>query len=231
MTTADPIYPMDYARADIFLYVSNHTEYHKRRGACKKEPETIKWIESLPKGSVLFDIGANVGSYSLLAAKLGLKVVAFEASTPNFQRLVQNFELNDLEGQFIEHPLWKCQETIEFCYSSREVGAALHSVNGMTPDREMKPAFPLDWWVFEAQDSLRLPQPDHLKIDVDGCELEVLEGASRTLRKVRSLLVESDQGQPSHRVIRPLLEDGGFRVESSHPHGSSPVSNVIYSKA
>lgn len=221
---------LDYPGVDLKLYADTETEVMKRAGACEKEPETIAFLESMEKGSVFFDIGANVGSYTLIAAALGLKVIAFEASTPNFERLKQNLELNDLGALLIPDPLWKCEEQISFCYSSREPGAALHSINGQSPDREMMKAYPLDWWVFPSEERIALPQPRYLKLDVDGAELEVLEGAQRTLRGVERLQVEVDHNVPSHRAIRPLLEDWGFDLEMVHPHGRSSVANIWFTR-
>lgn len=51
---------LDYPGADIWLIVESEIEKTKRINACQKEPETVHFIESLPKGSVFYDIGANV---------------------------------------------------------------------------------------------------------------------------------------------------------------------------
>src|SRR5688572_14716010 len=60
---------LDYDRADIYLRVTSKVEGF-RIHACAKEPFTIEWIHGqLRAGDVLYDIGANVGAYSLVAAK------------------------------------------------------------------------------------------------------------------------------------------------------------------
>ena len=62
-----------------------------------KEPETLEWIDSMPRGSVVWDIGANVGIYSVYAAKSrDCRVWAFEPSVFNLQCLARNSYLNDL---------------------------------------------------------------------------------------------------------------------------------------
>ena len=62
-----------------------------------KEPETLEWIDSMPEGSVVWDIGANVGLYSCYAAKhRGCRVFAFEPSVFNLEILARNIYLNKL---------------------------------------------------------------------------------------------------------------------------------------
>jgi hypothetical protein len=53
-----------------------------------KEPETLEWIDGIPHGSVVWDIGANVGIYTCYAAKArGARVIAFEPSVFNLELL------------------------------------------------------------------------------------------------------------------------------------------------
>lgn len=59
---------LDYSKYKIYLNCESHAEKTIRIHSCKREPDTVKWIENLPPKSVLFDIGANTGSYSLIAA-------------------------------------------------------------------------------------------------------------------------------------------------------------------
>ena len=61
-----------------------------------KEPETLDWIDSIEPGTIFWDIGANVGLYSVYAAKKGCKVYAFEPSVFNLEVLARNSNLNDL---------------------------------------------------------------------------------------------------------------------------------------
>jgi len=65
-----------------------------------KEPETLEWIDGLPKDSILWDIGANVGLYSCYAAKArNCRVFSFEPSVFNLELLARNIFLNDLVQQ------------------------------------------------------------------------------------------------------------------------------------
>lgn len=71
-----------------------------------KEPETLEWIDTFPCGSVLLDIGANVGLYSCYAAKeRNCNVFAFEPSVFNLELLARNIFINDLTGKVAIVPL------------------------------------------------------------------------------------------------------------------------------
>ncbi len=75
---------------DRDLYILKDGDWRGFRSSpCAKEPETVEWIRSFPEGSVLWDVGASVGPYSLIAAALGHKVVAFEPFAPSYGHLVQ----------------------------------------------------------------------------------------------------------------------------------------------
>ena len=61
------------------------------------EPETLDFIKNLDEKSVLYDIGANVGVYSIIAAQYsGVRVFSFEPDYQNISILQQNIDLNNL---------------------------------------------------------------------------------------------------------------------------------------
>ena len=69
-----------------------------------KEPETVDWIENFDKESCFFDIGANIGIYSLFAAKLNHRTVSFEPESHNFAALNININDNNFEKKIIAYP-------------------------------------------------------------------------------------------------------------------------------
>ena len=62
-----------------------------------KEPETINWLNHMPEGSVLWDIGANIGTYSIYAAKNNIRVIAVEPSFMNIEILNRNVISNRVQ--------------------------------------------------------------------------------------------------------------------------------------
>src|SRR6187455_11828 len=89
---------------DIDVAYSIPTQFTKWRvdSLFTKEPDTIEWIGSFQPGEVLVDIGANVGMYSIWAAKTrGVRVYAFEPESQNYALLYKNIVLNNLSQQVI----------------------------------------------------------------------------------------------------------------------------------
>src|SRR5512139_1901242 len=78
------------------MHIDTSMERYRWDTFWTKEPETIAWIDSFEPGACFWDIGANVGVYSLYAASLdrGLDIYAFEPAEPNFQQLARNKEHN-----------------------------------------------------------------------------------------------------------------------------------------
>jgi FkbM family methyltransferase len=71
-----------------------------------KEPDTIRWIEAMPPDSILIDIGANVGMYSLFAAVVRqVRVFAFEPESQNYALLNTNIAANAMSQQVLAYPL------------------------------------------------------------------------------------------------------------------------------
>ena len=212
---------LDYEHADIYMRVMTDAEEFRLR-ACRKEPFTIDWIHRhVGAGDVLYDIGANVGAYSLVAAKKpggGARVFSFEPSYATVATLCANVVLNDVAERVTPVPIALSATTGMTVLGLRnlEPGGARHifgsGANGDAPALYEQPvlAFRLD----EAVERFHLPVPNHIKLDVDGAELDVLDGASRTLHSpaLRSVLVEVATAL-SDGVTR-VLEGHGFQLES-----------------
>jgi|GEM_PF-698029 len=232
---------LDYQRASIPISVDSWIEYDKRTVSCAKEPETIFWIENFIKnGDVVFDIGANIGAYSLVIAKRfsDTRVVAFEPSYANFSQLCKNIYINKASDQ-ISAMFIALSDTTgmqDFHYSDVASGAALHSL-GQGADFAVRFRQPmLCYRLDDALEQLPLEFPNHIKLDVDGIEHAILEGAWQTLAdpRVRSVIVETEQTREGSDRITELLKGHGFRVDSEHVHNHNPfnkgpyVRNVIF---
>jgi FkbM family methyltransferase len=212
---------LDYPAAEIHLQLSSRQEFARLR-SCYKEPWTVGWIERCVKpGDVLYDVGANVGAYTLVAAVgvPGARVVAFEPSPANFAALCANVELNAVAGSVIAVPLalgdrarWE-----RLGGDSAVPGAAPSLGAGASSDATTVLVDTLD----DVVERYGLPAPDHLKIDVEGAELEVLLGAGRQLGsgRLRSAMVELDHDR-EHDVVACLEGFGYALVERSTRAGS-----------
>jgi FkbM family methyltransferase len=180
-----------------------------------KEPETLGWIDTLAPGSVLWDIGANVGLYSCYAAKARqCRVLAFEPSVFNLELLARNVFLNGLTERVTIVPLPLCEKTTqsELNLTTTAWGGALSSFGSLTAHdgTALERVFgfrTLGVAADEAVERLGLPAPDHMKLDVDGIEHLVLAGAARILARVSSVSIEindsfAEQAQAAERWLR-----------------------------
>ena len=222
---------LDYERADIILRVSSDIERRVRLHSCEKEPETIAWLESsLRDGDVLYDVGANVGAYSLVAARVPgrkVRVCAFEPGAMTFESLSENIALNDLADRIIALPVALSGETglLQFAYTSVEAGSARHP--GIMPGqrgvrREHVMAFRLD----DIRAQFGLPAPTHIKIDVDGSEHLVLQGARETLRSagLRSVMVETSPQTDVGKAVHAALATAGYTLAGETPRGTDEAN-------
>jgi hypothetical protein len=75
-----------------------------------------------------------------------------------------------------------------------------------------------------------LPPPDHIKIDVDGTELEIIRGMPRTLEALKTILIEIDHAVPGHEEILSRIAAAGFSVVGKHPRTIPTDINYIFAK-
>ena len=96
-----------------------------------KELVTIEWIRSFKEKSVFYDIGANVGVYSLYAAICcDAQVYSFEPESNNFQALMENIVTNNLQNKILPFPIGISDETIftKLNLSHFNIGGSHHTV-------------------------------------------------------------------------------------------------------
>jgi FkbM family methyltransferase len=228
MEKLPPLHSLDYAARPIQLLVSS-SEIGVRLRSVEKEPFTVEWIEqSLRPGEVFYDIGANVGAYSLIAAKAtgnGARIYAFEPSPSSFLDLFRNAVLNGCAESIVALPfaLWTDNELLSLSSAPPVAGSAGHLISRRDdePDASAVVGIRLD----DLVERFGLPVPTHAKIDTDGYELRVLQGAERTLARPewKSIIIELDRVETSrNREIRETLAAAGFDASREHPRVASP---------
>jgi FkbM family methyltransferase len=182
--------------------------------AASKEPWTYQWVRAaIRPGEVLYDIGANVGGYSLIALARGATVVAFEPHHENFRELCRNIGLNQLEANATLVPV-ALSDQRGALRNPTFSGAA-----GQSMTLEEAGSGPVSI-IADRLDDLRqdyqLPAPNHIKIDVDGFELKVLKGAQETFasEQLRTCLIEIDirasEDEDRLRSVCRFFADHGF---------------------
>lgn len=225
---------LDYPRANLRLLVTSSIEQRTRLHSSRKEPETIEWLErTFADGSVLYDVGANVGAYSLVAAAVGgpgSRVIAIEASPFTFASLCGNILLNDFTGRItpLQLLLTEAAGIRSFVLGSTIAGEASHPGEMVGRPGLDLAAITLD----EAVRLLDLPEPTHLKIDVDGGEDAVLDGAEQTLRSptLKHVLIEVESGRTDLAHVERVLRGAGLTRVSVVRHGESATYNWLYER-
>lgn len=182
--------------------------------------QTGLFLDTLKAGQVIFDIGANIGYYALLASKkIGSdgKVYAFEPDKNNIQVLVKNIELNNLTNiDLVQKAISDKTGFVNFKSSDLSKGDSAISANQSTGSVSV-PAITFDDFVKENN-----TVPDVIKMDVEGAEILVLRGAKQffeSIQKPVSLFIEyNPQGLNEVSQIDPMeliksLEFYGFDIK------------------
>lgn len=196
-----------------------------------KEPEMIYWLDNIPKTinnepATFWDIGANVGLYSIYAGLKGLNVFAFEPSALNTFLLSKNIEINCLKDNVVLYPL-AVGDKNEFGFlnmSSTQIGGAFNEFNETNlekvgqGDYEMEVVFRQGIFSYSIDDLIykyNFKVPNFIKIDVDSIEDKIIYGADRVLSEtdcIKSIFVELDEKDTRTNQVIDYLLSKGFKL-------------------
>lgn len=225
----------------FFLSTPNFLNRYRHKTFFTKEPETLDWIENFEDNTVFYDIGANVGLYSIYAAlKNQVQVFCFEPSFFNLEFLARNIFINQLTDQISIFPVALNDKisVSNFQLTSTEWGGALSTFEKGFNDGGNKIqsnflyntiGFDLDHLAKET----KIPLPDYVKIDVDGLEHFILSGAKNTLKNTREILVEiNDNFSEQREVSYKILVELGFQLDQKvyADVNTKQVANQIWKK-
>lgn len=187
-----------------------------------KEPETLEWIDNLAPGSILWDIGANIGLYSVYAAKKSnCTVYAFEPSVFNLELLARNIYLNQLTDKVCIVPLALSDEmsVSHMRMTSTDWGGALSSFGKEFgwDGKSIRQTFEYRMVGISMQDvveKLNIPLPDYIKMDVDGLEHFILKGGVSILPKIKEIIIEvNDDFTEQAEQCNKLLKEAGLALK------------------
>jgi FkbM family methyltransferase len=199
----------------------------------KEYREHVMFLSFARLGMTVFDVGANLGVYSLLAAKRVGKegrVHAFEPTPRTVQKLRANATLNRFSN-IISNQLALSDASGEqsFYLSAEDDQNSLAAVS----DTFIRvPTIALDDYI----EKNRVLRVDLLKIDVEGAEMNVFKGAQRLLSRPDApmILLEVNPSAlermgASREDVAALLQQNGYRLRTLADHGS--YQNVLASKS
>ena len=214
-----------------------------------EHPSSRKWLELAADARVVFDVGANVGLYSLLTAAVNpaCRVHAFEPTAAIHATLVENIRLNRFEARIVANQagigrisgpafLNECRGT-----DGENDGMNYMSSEHREPVGESIAAFSLDDYCAERA----IERIDLLKMDIEGGETEALLGARRLLERkaITAMCLETigwSAERSGHSVAElvELLRDAGYVLYELHgahlvgvPATTLPTSDNLYAFA
>lgn len=193
-----------------------------------KEPDTIDWINNFKKSKnemVFWDIGSNIGIFSLYAAKIhkNCKIYSFEPSTSNLRILSRNIDINNFSKKIkiMSLPLGNIDNKfLNFKETHFQEGAALNSYGADFNFEGKKFLSKINYELMGTTldrlvENKVIQLPDYIKIDVDGTEHLILDGAKKVLgyKSIKSILIEVNKNfKLQHLSILKTMRDYDFKI-------------------
>ncbi|WP_135306368.1 FkbM family methyltransferase [Haloarcula amylovorans] len=182
-------------------------EFDQRRNLYIERDILREWAIRVRPGDTVWDVGSNVGAYALIAAQQGAEAVAFEPVPANQQAIRANAVLNDAVVTVDSRALSDSQGQEILTLDDR--GVAGGGKGSLTDEMATGIEIPVD---VAAGDNIDRPDPDIVKIDVEGAELSTVQGMSERLRESRTVFVELHSHDDA--AVKRALIEFGFDVAS-----------------
>jgi len=214
---------------EIKFYCPTRIASFRAKTFFTKEPETIEWMNEYgSENKIMYDIGANMGIYTIYyAKKFQSKVYAFEPNFKNLDLLAKNIKLNLVEKQVFLIPNPLCEKfLVSDFFQLRSVGgdggATFNdeSVKNMILKNHPKEKNPIQYKTLGMsldnliETNLIVP-PDLIKIDVDGNEVDVINGLKKSIQKLKkiSLLIETQARTSKNNLEKELYNCGLKKIK------------------
>ena len=181
LLSSAPIETVKCSDGFLKFYCSNLGIRGRACSLLTKETDTIDWINEMPKGDCLWDIGANVGIFSLYACLRGINVISFEPLHSNYNILCKNVEINNFSNKILAFKIALSDETkLDFFYINNAWDGASGNTFGdassiiRLPFHEFSTQPTLGYTIYDFMNTFNVAFPNYIKIDVDGIENKYL---------------------------------------------------------
>jgi FkbM family methyltransferase len=184
-------------------------------------PEMEVWRQVLHGGGLFLDVGANVGAYTIWAAECGAEVIALEPAGDTFGLLMENIALNGYQVTAIQAAAGASCGTARF-------------TAGQDAGNHLDPEGPVEARLVTIDSLIGERHVVGMKIDVEGFEIDVLQGCTGALSERRIGLIQLEWNAMSERMLgtdrRPvadLLVQHGYQLFRPDPGGCLvPVTDL-----
>ena len=201
----------------IWLHLNPRTGRDYFNGEVEPEVQAVLH-KYLRPGMAVYDIGANIGFFSLLAARLvGAtgRVTAFEADPEIVARLRENVVRNQdapisVEGKAV----WSSSSPVSFARADAEVSPDRGLGHVIDNDAEKSAPGTIRVEAVSVDEYARQSTaPDFIKCDVEGAEVEVFRGAEKLLNEKRPIILCEMHGETNRQTLLKLFVKLGYRCE------------------
>ena len=171
-----------------------------------------KIISTIDDFDTFIDIGACIGDYSIWLAKNNLKCFAFEPNNDNYNSLINNIELNNLTESIetYNYGLGKKTEKVFFETNITNRGYSGKYANfkeGLKEEVEIKTFDE----IFENM-GISYNQSIIIKIDAEGMEAEIIEGAMKSFSKIRKIFLIFESHTGADIILKKLMEIASYQI-------------------
>ena len=237
----ESIVTTNYKGIDIKFSTSNYVEYIMRaKNSYTAEKSTMYWIDNyIKKDDVVYDIGANVGAYSLLIGKKMKmlngtgQVYAIEPESLNFAKLNINTHINDL-CSFVKPLCMSIGDNISILdlnITDFMPGASRSFQDSSGVHTQLSYSTTIDNLSF--MEGMKFP--NHIKIDVDGLEWLIVQHMEKTMEKtmedqrLKTIVVEVNEGRD---LTLHLIDAYGFEyvTHDKWVNGGKEVHNILFAR-
>ena len=199
-----------------------------------KEPDTLEWIDNFKKNSKLIDIGANIGIYSIYASERINKIYAFEPDALNYSLLNLNIYDNGKSDKIKAFPIAMHSKEVfdQLNIQNYNWGGALSSFSNTSDQFENNFLPVMEQGSFsltldQVIDKLQINGEINCKIDVDGNEYKIIQGAKKSLEKkiISSFLIELDTNRSDYQLTLDLFSSYNYKLVSKK---ASPIFKEVF---
>jgi len=189
------------------------------------EPELLNFIDDIPNEGIYFDLGASTGIFSIYAAAKGNTTYCFEPEATNFNILNRNAYLNKamIAGNFNAFNIAVSNKlSLDTMFMKKFEASAHDKILGQSMARDGKEVFQADYeqrvLAISLDEFCALENiwPTDIKIDIDGAELDAIEGMTNTLKSssLKRIFFEISEVEESSLKALEIVKGFGFNVQS-----------------
>lgn len=234
---ATPVVQLAYKGTLLKYHAVNETTLWRIRTLGTKEPMTISWMEKFPTGAVFYDVGANVGMYTIFAAVTrGAQVFSFEPEAQNYAILNKNILVNNVSDRVVAYNVALSDDIrVDRLYmANNTVGGSCHSFAeevgfDLQPRKSKFQQGAIGMSLDEMVVRGKLPLPEYLKIDVDGFEHLVCAGGKNVLASqgLREICIELNPAMQEHQEVIQKIVEAGFTYDPAEVEQAARKSGAF----